>query len=457
MKNKRIIGFIAGIAVAVIVSQLPLKGLSWGGLMTLALTLMTVVFWAFNVMQSGYVGGLFCGLVILLGIVKPSIVFSTWIKPTIWMMMAAFLIAAAVKNSGLANRISYTITLRFVKGWKSIVFIILVLQILLGLCIPNVFARCFLIFAVVKAIIDSSNINKRDSVILGFSIFALANPTQMIFLTGETTINMLSLSSAGLTLGWFEWFLSVGVPSIFSSFITFGLILLLFKPTDEINIDKEAIRTKQAKLGALTAIEKRMVVWLVILTTFWMTDSLHGLNISYGTMLLTMLMAAPKIGDLITSNTWSEIPVNILFFVTSALAIGTVGGATGMNTWIAKSLMPNSISSNLFVLAAFITAVTVVLHMLLGSQLTVTAVTVPIMLTFTAGMNISPVVITMWVYQATVLHYFLPFHCLPMAVGFEPAGYTNAECIRIGMPLTALVFIVNVLICIPWWKLINLL
>ena len=55
MKTKKI-GFIAGILVALIIHFLPLQGIEPAGQTCLALTLMTVVWWATQVAQSGYVG-----------------------------------------------------------------------------------------------------------------------------------------------------------------------------------------------------------------------------------------------------------------------------------------------------------------------------------------------------------------------------------------------------------------
>ena len=57
--NKRLIGLIAGIIIAVIILLLPLEGLSPEGQKCLAFSLMTVVFWATGVAQSGFVGGLY--------------------------------------------------------------------------------------------------------------------------------------------------------------------------------------------------------------------------------------------------------------------------------------------------------------------------------------------------------------------------------------------------------------
>lgn len=41
--------------------------------------------------------------------------------------------------------------------------------------------------------------------------------------------------------------------------------------------------------------------------------------------------------------------------------------------------------------------------------------------------------------------------------GEENGMYTQKETIRLGIPLTVVVFIVTVLVEIPWWKLLGML
>lgn len=450
-QNSKIIGLIAGIAVAVFIYLLPLEGLSPQGQMTLALTIMTIIFWAANVAQSGFIAALFCALVLLTGTAPAEVVFSGWVKSTFWMVIASFLFAAAVKNSGLAARAANAITIKFVKDWKSIIFTVLLLQLVLSLFIPNMFPRCFLIFAIVKSICSIAGMNKRDTVVLGFSVFCIATPAMMVFLTGESALNLMILGFANATMGWGEWFIQMGIPSLVSSLITTLLFLLLFKPSGEFNLDKTSIIARQAEMGKLTAAEKKMLVWLVIMIVFWLTDKFHHLDISYGTMFFAMVMTLPATGKLITPKDWSEVPLNLLLFLTGAMAIGAVGSATGMNAWIAQTVMPASISSNPFVIAAFVSIITIVLHMFLGSLVTVMSIAVPILLSFTAGMDINPICVVLFAYNAMVLHYLFPFHQLTLTAGFEPAGFGNKECLRMGIPLTLVVFLINCLICVPWW------
>jgi len=65
--TKKTIGLAAGVLLAVLIWNLPLDGLSRQGQACLALTLMTVVFWACQVAQSGYISGLYLAMLVVLG------------------------------------------------------------------------------------------------------------------------------------------------------------------------------------------------------------------------------------------------------------------------------------------------------------------------------------------------------------------------------------------------------
>ncbi len=78
--NKKRIGFFLGIAVAVIIYFLPLKGIEPAGQTCLALTLMTVVWWATQVAQSGYVGGIDLMALVIFKVAEPALVFKSAIR-----------------------------------------------------------------------------------------------------------------------------------------------------------------------------------------------------------------------------------------------------------------------------------------------------------------------------------------------------------------------------------------
>ncbi len=79
MKNKRLSGFFLGIFLAIIIYFLPLNGLSSQGKICLALTLMTVVFWAFQIVQTGYSSGHYLMLLINFKAAEPEVELSQWL------------------------------------------------------------------------------------------------------------------------------------------------------------------------------------------------------------------------------------------------------------------------------------------------------------------------------------------------------------------------------------------
>lgn len=46
--------------------------------------------------------------------------FSSWTKATMWLVIGAYLIASALKESGLGERIAYAFMLKFVRDAKSL-------------------------------------------------------------------------------------------------------------------------------------------------------------------------------------------------------------------------------------------------------------------------------------------------------------------------------------------------
>ena len=457
--NKKVVGLFSGIAVAVIIMLLPLKGLEPAGQTCLALSLMTVVFWATNVAQSGFVGGLYLVLLLIFNVATPDLVFKAWYgSSTMWLIMGAYMIAGAVKESGLGERIAYAFIKKFVRSYNGIIISIFALTFILSILIPHPWPRAFLIMSVMAVVIKSANIPKVDAVKIGFTVFAASVPVSLIFITGDSVINPLAASYAGEELNsWLGWVKYMGVPAIVASVLTLVLILVLFKPSQPVSINIDEISKKQKEQGPLSKLEKRTAIWLVIAIILWMTDSIHGINIGWITIGVAMLMSMPLIGEVLTIKSWGQVPVHVLVFLTSAMAIGTVGGATGMNSWLADTILPANLPTNIIVLAILMGAIAMVIHMFMGSVIAVMGVAIPSLLIATESMGVSPIVVAMTVYLAIAAHYILPFHHLNMLVGQgeENGMYTQNETIKLGAPLTIVVFIV-IVVAVVWWKVLGI-
>ena len=269
---------------------------------------------------------------------------------------------------------------------------------------------------------------------------------------------VLAVQATGKSIGWIDWFIYMGPPNIISSLLTCILVLFLFKPSKEVSINKDEIRAKLAAMGDMSALEKRAAFWITIAIVLWISDSVHGIHLGWITLFVAMAMAMPKVGGVLTPKDWGGVPIHVLIFLTAAMTIGGVGGLTGMNTWIAKTILPSEVPTNPYILATFIATVSVAIHMALGSVIAVMGIAIPALLLFTQPMGMDPVIPVFLVYTAIGIHYILPFQHLNMLVGLgeENGMYTQKEVMRLGIPLTVVVYITCVLIEVPYWQMIGL-
>ena len=474
--TKRYIGFFLAIVVFLLIKfVLPLDSLgsvtlSEGGKNCLALSLGAVVMWACGVAQPGYTGILYCALLVLMQVVPdadgvPSmaatvaVAFGAWTKGTMWIVVGAYLIAGAVKDSGLGQRIAYAFMLKFVKSAKSLILSIFALTFVLALLIPHPFPRAFLILAVVSVIAESAGYGEDDRGKLGFLIFAAAVPCSMFFMTGDSTLNPLVASygaNGGAAIGFVDWFIYMSVSMVVATLCTIVLALALFKPSKELVYDREDVLAKQAALGKLSEKEIRTIVWLVIAIALWLTVS--GDYLAWVTLVIGVLMAMPVIGEVLTPASWSSVDIKTLMFLTAAMAIGSVGGATGMNAWIADVVLPSTVPANPCLFALLVCALTMIIHMFMGSVMAGLGICVPAFLTFVQGTSVTPIAVALIVFTAINLHYILPFHNLAILVGEgkDAGGYTSKEAMKMGIPMTVVTFLV-VLVEAFWFSTLGLM
>lgn len=457
-KYKNELMFIFGIFLAVIIWNIEITSLSGNGQKMLALSLMTVLFWASKVAHPGYTSGLFLSLLLIFQVAEPAEVFSLWSSSLIYIIIGAYLIASAVQSSGLGERIAYNFILKFVNSYKSIIFSIFFLTLFLSLLIPHPWPRSFLIMSVMVVVIESAGLSKKDAAGVGLAVFAFSVPISMIFLTGDSTINILAVEMSGRYLNWIEWLYHMGVPAALASVLTLLLFMKLFKPDKKIDIDKSVIQEKLNNLGPLSLKEKRMIFWITTAVLLWTTDFIHGIELGWVTLLVAVLMGMPLIGNVLNAEDWRNVPIGILFFLTAAVSIGRIGSSTGMNAWIASIILPAEMPANILVFALMTGLISILMHMLLGSVIAVMGIAIPSFILFAEGYGINPLVPALMSYSAIALHYVFPFHHLNILVGLGDAhgGYDDKTVISLGLPLTIVVIIV-VLFEAVWWQITGLI
>jgi di/tricarboxylate transporter len=434
-------------------------GLPIQGQHCLALSLLAVAWWAFGVIHPGYTSLILLIAWVLTKTAEPPVVFRLWTSPLMYLVIGGYLIAAAVEVSGLGRRIAYHFILRFVSGYRSIIASCYVLGFLLSILIPHPWPRSFMIMSVMAIIIRSAKLAPRFAAQIGLTVFAASCPTSMILLTGDSTLNVVAMNFGGVQASYLRWLWTMGVPGILASALLFCMQIWFFPAPESFVIQKDEIRDLLSKLGPTTGNEKKVILWIAIAVSFWVTDFIHHVHPGWIAAAAALGMTLPVLGGVLKPGDWNKVNLGSLFFLTAALGIGTVGDVTGMNKWVAAVVLPSHAPANIFVFALVVTAFAVAIHMILGSVLAVMGIVTPAVIAFSASAGVSPLVASLLVYTAVNQHYLLPFHNMAILVGEgeQGGGYGSAEVLRLGIPLTILVFVLTIGIEIPWWKIIGLI
>lgn len=458
MRSKRAIGAILGLIALFVLWFMPaVPNLPPAGQHCLALTVFTVIWWAFTVMNPT-----FTAIVLLLGFVITGtapvpVAFHLWSVPLLYMAMGGFLIAAGVEGSGLGNRIAYAYMTKFGKSYGGIIFSCFVLHVILSFLIPQPWPRSLIIMAVMLVVCHASKFTAKQTTAVGFAVFAASIPSSLILLTGDTTINPLVGGFAHINVSWLQWFKYMCVPGVVSCILTYFLHRLLFKGPKTIDINRAEVKAELTKLGPIKRKEWTVMFWIVVAILFWVTDFIHHIDPAWIALGAGVAMALPWVGEVLTVKDWGKVPLGTLMFLTASFSIGFVGGATGMSKWVAGIVLPHAVPSNIIVFVLLVTVVTICIHVCIGSVVATMGFVTPIMVAFTAHTSMSPLVPALLVYTAIYLHYIFPFNNVSILVGVGDQGkYGDAEVMKMGVPLTIIVFIMTVCICLPWWKLLGL-
>ena len=458
--DRRLVGICLSIVVAAAIWVAPLPGsLSPEGRKCLAVTLFTVVWWIFAVVPPAYATLLMLVGYIGLGLAPPDVVFHIWTMPLMWLIIAAFLIAAAVTKSGLAQRVAYFFMIRFATSYRSLVVLTYVLGLVLSLMIPHPFPRVLLTMAVIKTIVQKAKLNSVDAASLGLSVFVAATVTSMVLLTGESTLNIAAVGFSGVAVGWLDWAGYMAVPGLIACLLMMGLHLLLFKQTGPVQIDRAALRREQEKLGPISRREIVTSIWVLLALVLWMTDRVHHIDPAWVALGVVVGLALPIVGDVLdTGDIATGVNWPIILFVVGALAIGTVGKITGMADWLAATLLPATPPQNPYAFAALVGGATMAIHMVLGSALACMSIVAPPMVHYATATGWNPLVPALLVYTAVAIHYVLPFQQVTILLGQgETGGYGAREVFRYGLPLTLVVLFVMIVVEMTWWQIVGLI
>ncbi|WP_156782361.1 SLC13 family permease [Geosporobacter ferrireducens] len=416
----------------------------------LACLLLTITWWTTNVIKKNYASLFLLGTFLIEGSSTLRTIFRFPLSSNFFVIACSFLLSQGIVNSNVANRISKKILNRYGRTPYQLIALSFILSFIINFLIPQPFSRVILIAGIYTQFLSQMNISSRTKEILLYSIFVASTSTSMLFINGDIVLNNSALEFGRISIGWIEWAVNMGLPSLLTTLIMGISFCIVFRRDlkESLFIEPEGgwEGTKPSDK------EKIATLIMVVVVLLWATETYHHINSAVVAIIGTLAMFVCGILG------WKDVKrvnIDLLLFLTVAYAIGSVLNESGIAHIIYGNLVnifPKEYSP-LYMLIIILTVMG--LHMVLGSSITTLSVAVPGLIELTKG-KMEAVPLVLLAYIIVNIHYLLPFHHVTIMIG---AGeyYTTKTVFRYGLVQTMIVLMVAFMIYIPWWRLIGIL
>lgn len=415
-----------------------------------AAVLLTIIWWSTGIVKkipaSIFLSLAFC-LVSGAGL---RTVFAFPLSETFPMIVITYLFSRAISNAGITDRILRPMLLKLVHTPMECLIAIIGSFFLLMYVVPQPLARLIIVAAVFDHFLKKADLRDESYATLMYGVFLFYAVVNMSAKDADMIMNHVAAGFAESLITNGMWVKAMFVPTLAACAAILALFLLIFRrELKGCRITEDDDEVPQP----FTTRQKLALVIICATVVLWMTSSLHGLNSTLVTLVATALLfcvGVLHVGD------FDAIDITTLVFLTAAFSIGGVMKACGAADKVfgaLQGLFPSQLSIGYILIMVL---VGILLHMVLGSNTTTLSVVVPGMMILCGGLLPEDVIVYIAIVSVSA-HAILPFHSVALMIGSSDGYFPSRYAIRLGVPMTFVIFALAVGVYLPWWRLIGLL
>lgn len=450
--NLKVLGFPLAILLFIVVILIPTPGLSFSGHAALALLVFAIIMWVTEALHLAVTSLLLLFIQPLIGVTSFDNAVIGFANPIIFLMIGGFIIAEAIRKSGLAQRLTFTLLNKLGTTPDRSIFVVVFATGLLSAFIENVVAFAMLL-PIIKEIMPLMGVNEpgngksnfAKAMVLGGSFGSLAGG----FGTEIGTAPNL-MAAAYTHLPFVNWMI-FGFPlAIIMMVIIWKWMGFTFKPEIKGIIGgMETITAKKAELGPMSRVEKITLVVLLFTIGLWVTTNYTGINSFSVALIGAVLLFAFRVIDWRDAQT--GVDWGLIIFFGGALSLGAAllnpaNPSQGAATWLIHDLvamMGSNPSTLLIMIVLMVIAVSITQVM---SNIALSAILVPLSVTLALAQGQPIGIYAVPVAIACSLSFMLPMADPTVAMSYGTKYVNIKEIFRAGFPLVIIGIILTIII-----------
>ncbi|WP_407564404.1 SLC13 family permease [Streptomyces sp. 184] len=441
------------------------QGLGADGRLTLAVFALATCAWIGTPIDDTFIA-LGAGLALVVtGVLDSETLFGTLGDETVWLLICAFVLAAAVAGTGLAGRAA-AFLVTGARSVRQLVHLTTAALVVTAFAVPATSGRAALALPVFLALAKALGERRRLVVML-----ALLFPTVILLSAVATLIgagaHLITVSvlweATGEQIGFTEWLL-LGLPlAVATAHLAAEVVLLTTtKRADRkgpVHLTAEQIQmhTEQPVTGPLTQAEARCALLLGTVVVLWCSEPLHRVPPAVVALIGAVVAASPAIGTVRLKDALRTVPWSLLLFMAATMAMGIALSESEAAAWLVSGL-PGGSSVPAWAFLAGVVAVSTAAHLVLQSRSARSSVLVPLVIAAALAAGVNPVAAALASTAAAGFCQTLPASAKPVALFSDVPGvatYTPRDLLRTAAVLAPLTAALVLLFALAVWPLLG--
>lgn len=438
-------------------------GLSGDARLTLAVFALATCAWIGTPIDDTYIA-LGAGLALTAtGVISSDTLFGTLGDETVWLLICAFVLAAAVARSGLAGRAA-AFLVSGAHTVRQLTHLTTAALVVTAFAVPATSGRAALALPVFLALAKVLADRKRLVVML-----ALLFPTVILLSAVATLIgagaHLITVSvlweATGERIGFTQWML-LGLPlAVASSHLAAEAVLLTTTRRADregpvhITVEQLQEHSEQPVTGAWEPAETRCALLLATVVALWCSEPLHQVPPAVVALIGAVVASSPALGTVRLKDALKTVPWALLLFMAATMAMGVALAESGAAKWLVGGV-PLDVPPWLFL--TVVVAVSTAAHLILQSRSARSSVLVPLVVAAAVGAGVNPVAAALASTAAAGFCHTLPASAKPVTLFADIPGtptYTPRDLLRLSAVLAPLTAALVLLFAVALWPLLG--
>ncbi|MGV2916482.1 SLC13 family permease [Streptomyces alfalfae] len=438
-------------------------GLGIDARLTLAVFALATCAWIGTPIDDTYIA-LGAGLALTAtGVISSDTLFGTLGDETVWLLICAFVLAAAVARSGLAGRAA-AFLVSGARSVRQLTHLTTAALVVTAFAVPATSGRAALALPVFLALAKVLADRRRLVVML-----ALLFPTVILLSAVATLIgagaHLITVSvlweATGDRIGFTQWLL-LGLPlAVASSHLAAEAVLLTTTRRADrrgpvrITVEQLQAHSERPVSGPWEPAETRCALLLATVVALWCGEPLHRVPPAVVALIGAVVAASPALGTVRLKDALKTVPWALLLFMAATMAMGVALADSGAATWLVGGL-PLDVPPWLFL--AVVVCVSTAAHLVLQSRSARSSVLVPLVVAAAAGAGVNPVAAALASTAAAGFCHTLPASAKPVTLFADIPGtptYTPRDLLRLSAVLAPLTAALVLLFAVTLWPLLG--